>query len=456
MALNNDPLTGAPNMEVLVDKILGNRVKLTANMLSDDQIAELISAILSEIEAKDPTPNKEYTQWLARMYAKGGIKLEDLNRGALIALYNLGKKRRMIKPEHADINRFKTYKEFEDTMLQQYELDDIENVGDKKAEDKGEAKTVFDNDQVRIVVPENAAAACYYGRGTRWCTAATRGVNYFDSYNHQGKLYILIPKKPTHPGEKYQLHFQSGSCMDENDESVNIMNILTKRFGDLVPLFMEKEPAMQDSIIFADDSVLEDVIEKVSDIASEQIWDIMNNWEHDDDYYYKEMLDKYGDKEGDIDWDAAHRAGDDYLNWNPEARDFVSKLEELIKPSSQRLKKWTEEAEAAGDIDGLAPITSVADIISDIVSSSFGRRENDGGMAKFLKGNIYIKKSKDGTWKVDYIAPTKKVRETASTGQGGGSAGNSGGQMVGGPTTYEQEYNMFKRKGPRRITAMTY
>ncbi len=45
--------------------------------------------------------------------------------------------------------------------------------------------------------------------------------------------------------------------------------------------------------------------------------------------------------------------------------------------------------------------------------------------------------------------------ETVSTGQGGGSAGGNGGQMVGGPTTYEQEYNMFKRKGARRITAMT-
>lgn len=49
----------------------------------------------------------------------------------------------------------------------------------------------------------------------------------------------------------------------------------------------------------------------------------------------------------------------------------------------------------------------------------------------------------------------KKLDETISTGQGGGSAGSSGGQMVGGPTTYEQEYGMFKSKGPRRITAMT-
>jgi hypothetical protein len=49
----------------------------------------------------------------------------------------------------------------------------------------------------------------------------------------------------------------------------------------------------------------------------------------------------------------------------------------------------------------------------------------------------------------------KKIDETISTGQGGGSAGVGGGSMVGGPTTYEQEYGMFKSKGPRRIMAMT-
>jgi predicted nucleotidyltransferase len=49
----------------------------------------------------------------------------------------------------------------------------------------------------------------------------------------------------------------------------------------------------------------------------------------------------------------------------------------------------------------------------------------------------------------------KTLDEAITTGQGGGSAGVGGGQMVGGPTTYEQEYDMFKSKGPRRITAMT-
>ena len=73
-------------------------------------------AILGTIENADPTPNKAYTPWLARMYAKGGLKLEDINRSNLLGLYDLAKKRRMLKPEHTDINSFKTYRDFEDVM----------------------------------------------------------------------------------------------------------------------------------------------------------------------------------------------------------------------------------------------------------------------------------------------------------------------------------------------------
>ena len=50
-------------------------------------------------------------------------------------------------------------------------------------------------------------AACYYGQGTRWCTAATRGKNYFSEYHNESPLLIILPKEPQYPGEKYQLHF---------------------------------------------------------------------------------------------------------------------------------------------------------------------------------------------------------------------------------------------------------
>ena len=58
--------------------------------------------------------------------------------------------------------------------------------------------------------------------------------------------------------------------------------------------------------------------------------------------------------------------------------------------------------------------------------------------------------------KYEPVNSPKSVEETSSTGMGGGSAGIGGGSMVGGPTTYEQEYDPFKSKGPQRIRAMTY
>ena len=225
-----------------------------------------INEVLVAIEDADPTPNKVYTPWLARMYAKGDTKLEDLNRQDVLRIYDLGKKRRMIKPEHSDINRFKTYREFETMMFDNYEFDDIENIA-KKEEEKGKAKKVYEDDTVTVIVPEDTAAACRYGRGTRWCTAAVRGQNYFDQYNSQGKLYILIPKTPTHEGEKYQLHFPSGQFMDENDHEVYLPKLLGKRFPKLIPFFKQHEPKINDFLYFADVETITDIVRQIRELT---------------------------------------------------------------------------------------------------------------------------------------------------------------------------------------------
>ncbi len=222
----------------------------TASALGDKLIAALIqekgnaekyknidpNIILSNIEGRDPTPNKEYTQWMARMYANGDVKLEDLNRHDWLGLYDLAKKRRILKLEDRDINKFRTYEQFEEAFAPHYPLDELrpqkEIIG-------AEAKKVFEDAQVLVVIPENEAAACKYGAGTRWCTAATRGENYFNHYNSEGPLYIIIPKKPVKPGEKYQLHFKSEQYMDENDHSILLDNLFT-RFPNLVEFFIQQ------------------------------------------------------------------------------------------------------------------------------------------------------------------------------------------------------------------------
>jgi len=255
------------------------QAKKGAISATPEQTQEWIETILAEIEARDPTPNNAYTPWLAKMYAKGGLKLEDINRGNLLAIYTIGKRRRMIRAEHADINRFKTYEQFEHTMWTQYSLDEIQGSEQKKQEEQGKSRKVYQDNNVLVVVPEDEAAACRYGKGTRWCTAATSGKNYFDDYNKNGSLYILIPTNPEDKLEKYQLHFESNSYMDENDHHVNIFKLLTKRFPGLLDFFRKQEPEINDKVIFAPDEVINAAVSAIAEVAEEYIWEYLSNWE---------------------------------------------------------------------------------------------------------------------------------------------------------------------------------
>ena len=190
-----------------------------------------INQVLAQIEQKDPTPNKEYTTWLARMYSRGDVPMDDLNRNDWLGVYNQAKKRRMVKPEHADIGRFKSYGDFEDAVSTNYDPDAI--TKNKKADgiNKGESRLYFENSDVRIIIPEDQAAAIYYGQGTKWCTAATRGQNYFDDYNEDGPLFIILFKKSP---DKWQFHFETASFMDAQDRELkpNQVQQVSKYFGD--------------------------------------------------------------------------------------------------------------------------------------------------------------------------------------------------------------------------------
>ena len=367
-------------------------------IIKDPAVREnFLKDLLSVIETKDPTPNKQYTPWLARMYINGGVKLEDLNRGNILGIYDIGKRRRMIKPEHNDINAFKSYEDFEGTMRLGYDLDSIDNT-EKKVQEKGQASKVFENGDVLVVVPHDEAAACRYGAETHWCTAATKGQNYFNHYSRQGKLYILIPKKPQHDKEKYQLHFPTGQFMDEDDRDISLYNLLTHRFPELLEFFKNQEPRIKESITFTPDEVLQQCIDQIAEIAQDHVWEIISDWEQNDDYYYGEMQKLYGDDDGDIDWDEVQSAGDDYIRWNDEARRFSIDMKEAIHPSAEYLKSnlfhFIEPEE-----DELPSIAELPYIIAANIEKEFPpRRENDGGMADFVRRNISMKKD-GGTWK---------------------------------------------------------
>lgn len=76
---------------------------------------------------------------------------------------------------------------------------------------------VLDGPNAKIYAPKTEEESCYYGQGTRWCTAAKKD-NRFKSYFADGPLYIIIPKRPAYNGEKYQLHVYAGVFYNEKDQ----------------------------------------------------------------------------------------------------------------------------------------------------------------------------------------------------------------------------------------------
>ena len=227
-------ITAQNYAQALVNRIVKDPSMASAYRGLEDATPEqqrtIVDGILKNFfEVIDPTQNKQYVQWLVRMYANGQIKrLEDVTASVAPVLDKFHRlKMRNLLPAHIrDINQFKT-------IIQFYNA--VGNLSEPAAElkDKGQAEEVFRNNEMRIIKPIDQAAACYYGQGTRWCTAATNSRNMFDTYNKNGPLFIVVPTQPTRPGEKYQLHFQSEQYMDEQDNPVRLHWLVTERFPTL-------------------------------------------------------------------------------------------------------------------------------------------------------------------------------------------------------------------------------
>ncbi|GEM_PF-1414458 len=164
----------------------------------------------------------KFSKWLLDIYMKGNLRLEDLYRATeYLDLFMRHQKK--LEISQRNINSYDSLQKlasalelFKGTKTQSQVSDEAKKDADK----------VFENANWLVVVPKTKEASCYYGKGTEWCTASTANDykhNRFDDYSDLGKLYININKKE---GRKYQFHFSGNEFMNENDESINLLEIL--------------------------------------------------------------------------------------------------------------------------------------------------------------------------------------------------------------------------------------
>lgn len=183
------------------------------------------SSLFNKIEGLYPRKgnqhNRGYFMWIYNLL-KNGLKEEDFYK-VKEYLEIFGKYINVIPKDKRDINRYKTLQDLFDVIKPFKDAEESgEEVATSKTSEKkqkldSEVDVVYKSDMWTVKVPKTEWASCELGKGTQWCTAATKSNNMFDRYNSDGPLYVLINNEDN---SRYQLHFSSDQLMDVNDRPI--------------------------------------------------------------------------------------------------------------------------------------------------------------------------------------------------------------------------------------------
>ena len=126
------------------------------------------------------------------------------------------------------------------------------------------ADQVYEDDTFTVVTPKTHKASCYYGAGTKWCTASLQGDSHFNRYNQDGKLFYIINKKLPTSDRFYKVallqkydgtqvfydapdqSFERGWILGKPEwEKINstIQKYMTNNFEREIKIFMDKNAA---------------------------------------------------------------------------------------------------------------------------------------------------------------------------------------------------------------------
>ena len=192
--------------------------------------------------------------------------------------------------------------------------------------------------------------------------------------------------------------------MDENDDPVDGVWLLTQRFPGLKDFFVKVEPELKDKIMFANDQELQQAIESVAELVQEKVWEAISDWEMDDEYYLQYLRDEgYIDDDGEIDYDRAPG----YTEYNDHADRWSRDIWNTVTPSPEELRDIiNNDPYEYGHYDRIEILPALLGII--LREKYRGNRdEGDANIGQWLKEKVSMKKQGD-KWQA-YVVPSLRL-----------------------------------------------
>ena len=159
-----------------------------------------------------------------------------------------------------DINSYNSTQELDDA------LEDYSDKTRREYRSVPGGNVVYEDDRYFVVNPLNHESSCYYGKGTKWCTAASSD-DQFTKYNTDGKLFYILDKKLKTDDPFYKVallkkfegdeswwdatdkSFSSGWILGSNELNKirdEISNYLQNQFAEQIKIWTDKTSAKKE------------------------------------------------------------------------------------------------------------------------------------------------------------------------------------------------------------------
>lgn len=183
---------------------------LYLNGIEEDEIT------IEDVEELDPTGKPtEYVNYILTLIKKNYIPPHNFKDSKpflkeLMELYHEAKLKKILDPEWKDINKTtrtsKTFEEFTKYLMIEVKPA-LEEARERKEKNvnKGNYKIIHEDNEFKYIEHFDTQSACYFGRGTLWCTSMTKTPNLFPEFKKRNyRVITMLPKNPIEKREKYQ------------------------------------------------------------------------------------------------------------------------------------------------------------------------------------------------------------------------------------------------------------
>ena len=156
----------------------------TSTFITDIYMNEIVPG------SAEINPNHKYLDWITKNWSPSDVSEEGVMehnlKEILLAVSKFDNESNRL--EIKDLNQYNSLNHLFDALKK------IGETARRTVDITGDVEKIYEDNRFVVVSPKTHTASCYYGAGTKWCTASKDTKSHFSTYKGSGELYYIIDK----------------------------------------------------------------------------------------------------------------------------------------------------------------------------------------------------------------------------------------------------------------------